>query len=470
MSHVIGRTPVLTVNRKGIITDAAEANLFAGDVDGPAGATPGNLAVFADATGQAIMDGGAPGTVNWRGPWVGGSPGYDLDDLVSHNGSSWIATAPTTDEPGVGSPNDWDLVAQKGDDGAAGTDGADGAPGPPGIGTWRGAWQAGSPGYVPDDLVQHEGSTWFALRYTTQEPGTAVGSPSDWDLVAAKGMGTWRGPWSPLSPGYLEGDLVEYLGSSYIATADTADTPGTSPSDWDLVAAKGDTGSGGNVDSVTSAGSPSRIQVDNTDPANPVVEWLGAVHDGTLTGDGTDGSPLGAVTLVGDTGSGGVKGIAPAPASGDAAAGKFLKADATWQVPPGGSSGVLVAVVNITDAEYRTLNATPKQILAAPGSDKVHVITGYAIAADITGAFSANVSINLRYTTGALTAGLVAIGMGAAGTGKKYAHNNNAPTALAGTVGYDNNAVEAFNSAGVTGGTTRGGFNLIIWYVTLTIP
>lgn len=34
--------------------------------------------------------------------------------------------------------------------------------------------------------------------------------------------------------------------------------------------------------------------------------------------------------LVGDSGSGGTKGLVPAPASGDAAAGKFLKADGTW--------------------------------------------------------------------------------------------------------------------------------------------
>jgi hypothetical protein len=42
-------------------------------------------------------------------------------------------------------------------------------------------------------------------------------------------------------------------------------------------------------------------------------------------------------TLVGDTGSGGTKGLAPAPAAGDAAAEKFLKADGTWHVTPSGS-------------------------------------------------------------------------------------------------------------------------------------
>lgn len=39
-----------------------------------------------------------------------------------------------------------------------------------------------------------------------------------------------------------------------------------------------------------------------------------------------------APIFVGDSGSGGTAGLAPAPASGDAAAGKFLKADGTWEV------------------------------------------------------------------------------------------------------------------------------------------
>ena len=38
--------------------------------------------------------------------------------------------------------------------------------------------------------------------------------------------------------------------------------------------------------------------------------------------------------FVGDTGAGGVMGLVPAPGAGDAAAGKVLKADGTWYVPP----------------------------------------------------------------------------------------------------------------------------------------
>ncbi|TXH16816.1 MAG: hypothetical protein E6R03_04915 [Hyphomicrobiaceae bacterium] len=44
--------------------------------------------------------------------------------------------------------------------------------------------------------------------------------------------------------------------------------------------------------------------------------------------------------MVGDSGAGGTKGAVPAPAAGDAAAGKFLKADGTWAVPSGGGSSV----------------------------------------------------------------------------------------------------------------------------------
>lgn len=45
---------------------------------------------------------------------------------------------------------------------------------------------------------------------------------------------------------------------------------------------------------------------------------------------------IGAFT--GDSGSGGTLGLVPAPATGDASAAKFLKADGTWAVPAGGGS------------------------------------------------------------------------------------------------------------------------------------
>jgi hypothetical protein len=45
-----------------------------------------------------------------------------------------------------------------------------------------------------------------------------------------------------------------------------------------------------------------------------------------------------SVAFVGDSGSGGKAGAVPAPASGDAAANKFLKADGSWSLTPAASA------------------------------------------------------------------------------------------------------------------------------------
>ena len=67
--------------------------------------------------------------------------------------------------------------------------------------------------------------------------------------------------------------------------------------------------------------------------------------------------------MVGDSGSGGTKGLAPAPSAGDAAASKFLKADGAWATPPTG--GLVPA------AEVRTGSAT---ITIPTGATKLFAI------------------------------------------------------------------------------------------------
>ena len=63
-------------------------------------------------------------------------------------------------------------------------------------------------------------------------------------------------------------------------------------------------------------------------------------------------------TMVGDSGSGGTKGAVTAPGSGDAASGKFLKADGTWAVPPGSSQGALTLLEQHTASSSATLTFT----------------------------------------------------------------------------------------------------------------
>lgn len=73
--------------------------------------------------------------------------------------------------------------------------------------------------------------------------------------------------------------------------------------------------------------------------------------------------------VVGDSGSGGTKGLVPAPASGDAAAGKFLKADGTWATA---SAAGYVTLTGSENLQNKTLadgsDATKKLAFSTSGS------------------------------------------------------------------------------------------------------
>lgn len=90
--------------------------------------------------------------------------------------------------------------------------------------------------------------------------------------------------------------------------------------------------------------------VDNTSNATERAAIATLISKTIDTGSNTfklNGAAFGTATqataalngMVGDTGSGGTKGLVPAPGAGDASAGKFLKADGSWAVPAGGGGG-----------------------------------------------------------------------------------------------------------------------------------
>jgi hypothetical protein len=83
--------------------------------------------------------------------------------------------------------------------------------------------------------------------------------------------------------------------------------------------------------------------VSNAKLANMAQSTMKGRAAGAGTGDPTDLTATQATAildaLVGDSGAGGTKGLAPAPAAGDAAAAKFLKADGTWATPASSLSG-----------------------------------------------------------------------------------------------------------------------------------
>jgi len=90
-------------------------------------------------------------------------------------------------------------------------------------------------------------------------------------------------------------------------------------------------------------------------PAAPTFRSLVAAdipahgHSGSDITSGTvDAARLGVMT--GDSGSGGASGAVPAPAAGDAAGGKFLKADGTWSLPP--DNGTVTSVALAVPSEF----------------------------------------------------------------------------------------------------------------------
>ena len=79
--------------------------------------------------------------------------------------------------------------------------------------------------------------------------------------------------------------------------------------------------------------------------------------------------------VVGDSGSGGTKGMVPAPAAGDTAAGKFLSAAGTWSTPAGGGGGEANTASNVgtggvgvfkqktlVNLEFKNINAGSSKI------------------------------------------------------------------------------------------------------------
>ena len=101
---------------------------------------------------------------------------------------------------------------------------------------------------------------------------------------------------------------------------------------------------------VTPGATPTEVNLNGTVPAAPIGETNVTWQAGAAYPDPNNPQKFVRDTsaympnMVGDSGSGGTAGAVPSPGSGDAAAGKFLKADGTWEVPPGniGTVGIVI--------------------------------------------------------------------------------------------------------------------------------
>lgn len=113
-------------------------------------------------------------------------------------------------------------------------------------------------------------------------------------------------------------------------------------------------------------------------------------------------------TMVGDSGSGGTKGLVGAPASGDAAAGKFWKADGTWATPTAGFSNPMTTGGDIiyggaSGVATRLANGSSGQVLTSAGG------TSAPTWASIFSSWSGHFESNSSWTRTNTSLGLPAI-------------------------------------------------------------
>ena len=115
--------------------------------------------------------------------------------------------------------------------------------------------------------------------------------------------------------------------------------------------------------------------------ANSSTDTTIAVTDTTYSNfTGTDGSSAGAAGLV------------PAPATTDA--GKFLKADGTWDTAGGGSGPTVVQTTGTSTTDVMSQNAVTSMVFADPSTKRKVQIGAGAISGSTAVAIGANASAN----------------------------------------------------------------------------
>lgn len=216
----------------------------------------------------------------WRGTWSGAA-NYSANDLVEEGGTSYICILDHVVPHTPPNATYWNVFVERGDTGATGPDGPTGPKGDKGDTgdagagfSWQGTWSS-STSYDTNDVVEFNGSAYICLQDGVSGAGHSPGNMlgTDWALLALKGdtgdtgetgakgdkgdtgdtgatgaAGAgfeWDGPWSGATA-YFVNDVVSFAGSSYISIQDgTNKNPGSQPTYWQVLAAKGTDGADG---------------------------------------------------------------------------------------------------------------------------------------------------------------------------------------------------------------------------------
>jgi len=123
---------------------------------------------------------------------------------------------------------------------------------------------------------------------------------------------------------------------------------------------------------------PSSANITTAAGDTAVVEYLGSGNWAVREYYRKTGKALINPVFVGDSGSGGVAGLVPAPAAGDAAADKFLKADGTFstipsQIPVAGQIGSFAMAVKTSSSSTHQFGDTIAGTSLQPSSTNTSV-------------------------------------------------------------------------------------------------
>lgn len=242
---------------------------------------------------------------------------------------------------------------------------------------------------------------------TAAAADTTISAILDQALGNAQGDVIYRGSagWSVLAPG-TSGQVLQTGGAS------------ANPS-WVTPASGGLTQLTGDVTAGPGSGSQAATIAANAVSNSKLAQMGANTIKGNNTGSTANAADLTGTqvtallsAMVGDTGSGGTKGLAPAPASGDAAAAKFLKADGTWQTP---SSGIGLIVVASKTANYTVTSADNGTHFDNQGATGTVTFTLPTAAVGLHYTFTVDAAHTVNVTAGGSDA--IAIGQSNTGAG-----------------------------------------------------
>lgn len=139
-----------------------------------------------------------------------------------------------------------------------------------------------------------------------------------------------------------------------------------------------------------------------------------------------------------------------------------------------GAGALSSVLINITDAEWRTIGTANKTIVSAAGVNTILIPVYWVITVNVTTAFSGNQIIDIAWGTGSVAnipCGLAGQTVTTNSINKRLVWPGWMPAgAFSALTNQINQDLIIYGGANITGGVTHGGINMLLFYITVTVP